>query len=144
MCAKPSSLRAKPSRGPDVSEAEISAQQPGRHRLTGHEPGDRTKSQRRGLRGSPGFTLLAAALGVMMVAIDGTIVSVANPAIQSNLGASLADIQWVTNGYLLALAITLITIGKVGDRFGHKKVFLTGVAGFAASSAAIGLSGSSR
>jgi EmrB/QacA subfamily drug resistance transporter len=93
------------------------------------------------MRGSPGLTLLAAALGVMMVALDGTIVAVANPAIQANLGASLADIQWVTNGYLLALAVTLITIGKIGDRFGHKKVFLTGIVGFAATSAAVGLSG---
>jgi len=100
-----------------------------------------TTAKRRGLRGSPGLTLLAAALGVMMVALDGTIVAVANPAIQSSLGASLADIQWVTNGYLLALAVTLITIGKIGDRFGHKKVFLTGIVGFAATSAAVGLSG---
>ena len=94
-----------------------------------------------GLRGNPALTLLAAALGVMMVALDGTIVAVANPAIQSHLHASLADIQWVTNGYLLALAVTLITIGKIGDRFGHKKVFLTGIVGFAATSAAVGLSG---
>ena len=93
-------------------------------------------------RGNPALTLLAVALGVMMVGIDGTIVAVANPAIQSHLHASLAGIQWVSNAYLLALAVSLIAIGKVGDRFGHKKVFLTGVAGFAASSAAIGLSGS--
>jgi EmrB/QacA subfamily drug resistance transporter len=92
-------------------------------------------------RGHPGLTLLSAALGVMMVAIDGTIVGVANPVIQAKLGASLADIQWVTNGYLLALAVTLITIGKIGDRFGHKKVFLIGIVGFAASSAAVGLAG---
>ena len=46
-----------------------------------------------------------------------------------------------SNAYLLALAVSLITTGKLGDRLGHKKVFLTGVAGFAASSAAIGLSG---
>jgi len=77
----------------------------------------------------------------MMVALDGTIVAVANPAIQAHLGASLADIQWVTNGYLLALAVSLITIGKVGDRFGHKKIFLAGIVGFAATSAAVGLSG---
>lgn len=77
-----------------------------------------------------------------MVAVDGTIVAVANPAIQSDLGASLTDIQWVTNGYLLALAVTLITIGKIGDRFGHKRIFLTGIVGFALTSAAIGLSGS--
>src|SRR5690348_14320510 len=100
-----------------------------------------TPAKPKGMRGSPGLTLLAAALGVMMVALDGTIVAVANPAIQAKLGASLADIQWVTNGYLLALAVTLITIGKIGDRFGHKKEFLTGIIGFAATSAAVGLSG---
>ena len=77
----------------------------------------------------------------MMVALDGTIVAVANPAIQSHLHASLAGIQWVTNAYLLALAVSLITIGKFGDRFGHRRVFVTGVIGFALSSAAIGLSG---
>jgi MFS family permease len=87
------------------------------------------------------LTLLTVALGVMMVALDGTIVAVANPAIQSHLHASLAGIQWVTNVYLLALAVSLITIGKFGDRFGHKEVFVTGVIGFALSSAAIGLSG---
>src|SRR6516225_11660777 len=94
-----------------------------------------------GLRGRPGLTLLAVALGVMMVALDGTIVAVANPAIQEHLNASLAGIQWVTNAYLLALAVSLMTMGKLGDRFGHKKVFLIGVTGFALSSAAIGLSG---
>src|SRR5437868_4197229 len=93
------------------------------------------------MRGNPALTLLAVALGVMMVGIDGTIVAVANPAIQSHLHASLAGIQWVSNAYLLALAVSLITAGKLGDRFGHKKVFTAGVAGFAASSAAIGLSG---
>jgi len=102
---------------------------------------DTKTTKRRGMRGSPLLTLLSAALGVMMVGLDGTIVAVANPAIQSKLGASLADIQWVTNGYLLALAVTLITIGKIGDRFGHKKVFLTGIVGFGATSAAVGLSG---
>jgi EmrB/QacA subfamily drug resistance transporter len=87
------------------------------------------------------LTLIAVSIGVMMVALDGTIVAVANPVIQNDLHASLADIQWVTNGYLLALAVSLITVGKIGDRFGHKKVFLIGVVGFAAASAAIGLSG---
>ena len=106
---------------------------------------DRPSSRGSGLRrwrGSPPLTLLAVALGVMMVGLDGTIVAVANPAIQSHLHASLAGIQWVSNAYLVALAVSLIPAGKAGDRFGHKKVFLAGVAGFAASSAAIGLSGS--
>ncbi|MFJ6807657.1 MFS transporter [Streptomyces anulatus] len=76
----------------------------------------------------------------MMVALDGTIVAIANPAIQKDLGASLADVQWITNGYLLALAVALITAGKLGDRFGHRQTFLIGIAGFAVSSAAIGFS----
>ena len=96
--------------------------------------------QRSGLRGHPWLTLFAVAIGVMMVALDATIVAVANPAIQTDLGASLADVQWITNGYLLALAVSLITAGKLGDRFGHRQTFLIGIAGFALTSAAIGLS----
>ncbi|MFJ6214698.1 MFS transporter [Streptomyces sp. NPDC092296] len=93
-------------------------------------------------RGHPWLTLVTVAVGVMMVALDGTIVAIANPAIQHDLGASLANIQWVTNGYLLALAVFLITAGKIGDRFGHRRTFLVGAVGFAASSAAIGFAGS--
>ena len=94
------------------------------------------------LAGQPAADAAGGGAGVMMVGLDGTIVAVANPAIQSHLHAGLAGIQWISNAYLLALAVTLIPAGEAGDRFGHKKVFLTGVAGFAASSAAIGLSGS--
>ncbi|MFJ4831292.1 MFS transporter [Streptomyces sp. NPDC088747] len=95
-----------------------------------------------GLRGHPWFTLFTVAVGVMMVALDGTIVAIANPAIQKDLGASFADVQWITNGYFLALAVTLITAGKLGDRFGHRQTFLIGVIGFAAASGAIGFSSS--
>ncbi|WP_100836042.1 MFS transporter [Kitasatospora fiedleri] len=94
------------------------------------------------LRGHPWLTLLTVAVGVMMVALDGTVVAIANPAIQHDLNASPADIQWVTSGYLLALAVFLITAGKIGDRFGHKTTFLVGAVGFAATSAAIGFAGS--
>ncbi|MFI9149371.1 MFS transporter [Streptomyces sp. NPDC053367] len=95
-----------------------------------------------GLRGHPWFTLLTVAVGVMMVALDGTIVAIANPAIGADLKANRADLQWITNGYFLALAVTLITAGKLGDRFGHRQTFLIGVVGFAAASGAIGLSSS--
>ncbi|WP_435975266.1 MFS transporter [Streptomyces sp. Qhu_M48] len=78
----------------------------------------------------------------MMVALDGTIVAIANPAIKNDLGASLAQVQWITNGYLLALAVALVTAGKLGDRFGHRQTFLIGIAGFAVASGAIGLSDS--
>jgi EmrB/QacA subfamily drug resistance transporter len=111
-------------------------------------PGDKAPSDpsggspASGLRGHPWFTLITVAVGVMMVALDGTIVAIANPAIQSDLKASFADVQWITNGYFLALAVSLITAGKLGDRFGHRQTFLIGVVGFAAASGAIGMSDS--
>lgn len=109
---------------------------------THDEPPGVRETPASGLRGRPWPTLLAVAVGVMMVALDSTIVAIANPAIQQDLHASLADVQWITNGYLLALAVSLITAGKLGDRFGHRQTFLVGVAGFAVTSAAIGLSDS--
>lgn len=90
--------------------------------------------------GNPWLVLLAVSLGVIMVMLDGTVVGIANPVIQQDLGASLSDLQWVTSGYLLALAVFLITAGKLGDLFGHKRVFLIGVTGFAVASVGIGLS----
>ncbi|MGI5160417.1 DHA2 family efflux MFS transporter permease subunit [Microbispora sp. CA-102843] len=93
-------------------------------------------------QGHPWLTLLAVSLGVIMVMLDGTVVAIANPVIQVELKATLADLQWVTSGYLLALAVFLITAGKLGDLFGHKLVFLIGVVGFALTSLAIGLSSS--
>ncbi|MDI9834531.1 MFS transporter [Streptomyces sp. KAU_LT] len=101
-------------------------------------PSDATSAK--GMRGHPWLTLITVAVGVMMVALDGTIVAIANPAIGEDLKASWSDLQWITNAYFLALAVSLITAGKLGDRFGHRQTFLIGVAGFAASSAAIGLS----
>ncbi|GGZ22456.1 MFS transporter [Streptomyces inusitatus] len=94
----------------------------------------------KGLRGHPWVTLVVVAVGVMMVALDGTIVAIANPAIADDLDATFADVQWITNGYFLALAVSLITAGKLGDRFGHRQTFLIGVVGFAIASAAIGFS----
>src|SRR3981189_919277 len=95
-----------------------------------------------GPRGHPTLTLLAVALGVMMVALDGTIVSVANPTIQRHLHASLSGLQWVTNGYLLALAVLLIVGGKLGDRYGRRLIFSIGIVGFALASLGCALSGS--
>ncbi len=106
------------------------------------DPQDSIKAPVKGLRGHPWLTLFAVAIGVMMVALDGTIVAIANPAIAKDLGATFADVQWITNAYFLALAVTLITAGKLGDRFGHRQTFLIGVVGFAAASGAIGLSDS--
>jgi EmrB/QacA subfamily drug resistance transporter len=97
-------------------------------------------SVKTGAGGNPWLVLLAVSLGVIMVMLDGTVVGIANPSIQTDLKASLSDLQWVTSGYLLALAVFLITAGKLGDLFGHKRVFLIGVGGFALSSVGIGFS----
>ncbi|WP_308214338.1 MFS transporter [Solirubrobacter ginsenosidimutans] len=83
---------------------------------------------------------MAAAFGLFMIGLDGTIVAVANPTIGHHFHASLADLQWVTNAYLLALAVTLISGGKLGDQLGRKRIFLIGTAGFALASLACGLS----
>ena len=87
-------------------------------------------------------TLVTVGLGVIMVGLDGTVVSVANPAIGRSLHASLADLQWITNAYLLALAVVLIPGGKLGDRYGRRLIFLTGVVGFALSSLGVAVIGS--
>jgi EmrB/QacA subfamily drug resistance transporter len=104
-------------------------------------PGTGGPPSRRGF-GHPWLTLVAVAFGVMMVGLDATVVAIANPAIARDLGAGLTDLQWVTNGYLLALAVSLVIAGRLADRFGRKTVFLTGVVGFAAASVMVGLAGS--
>ncbi|SNQ45672.1 Tetracenomycin C resistance and export protein [Frankia canadensis] len=88
------------------------------------------------------MTLVSVALGVIMVGLDATVVSIANPRIAEDLHASLSDLQWVTNSYLLALAVLLIPAGKLGDRFGRRRIFLIGVVGFALTSLGVGLVGS--
>lgn len=94
---------------------------------------------RRG-HGHPWLTLLSLSLGLMMVGLDGTVVSIANPTIGKDLHASLSGLQWVTNGYLLAIAALLVTGGKLGDMLGRKRMFLMGVAVFALASLGCGLS----
>lgn len=105
------------------------------------EPAQAEKRSARAGFGHPWLTLIAVALGVMMVGLDATVVSIANPAIAKDLHADLAGLQWVTNGYLLALAVSLIPAGKIADRFGRKKTFIAGVIGFAVASVMVGLSG---
>ncbi|MGW7073615.1 MFS transporter [Streptomyces sp. NPDC054855] len=95
-----------------------------------------------GRRANPWLTLIAVAFGLFMVQLDASVVAIANPEIGRALAASTADLQWVTNAYLLALAASLILGGKLGDRFGRRTFYLVGVVGFTLASVAIGLSGS--
>jgi len=76
------------------------------------------------------LTLVAAILGSGVAAIDGTIVNVALPAIERDLGGGLPAQQWVSNGYLLALGSLILIGGSLGDIYGERRVFTIGVAGF--------------
>lgn len=74
-----------------------------------------------------------------MALLDGTVVNVALVRIGSDLDASLGDLQWISNGYLLTMAALILLGGSLGDRFGRRRVFVIGVVWFAAASAACGL-----
>lgn len=86
------------------------------------------------------WILAATILGSSLAFIDSTVVNVALPALQSALGATLAQIQWVVESYALTLAALLLTGGSLGDLRGHRPVFAAGVIVFAAASAWCGLS----
>jgi EmrB/QacA subfamily drug resistance transporter len=85
------------------------------------------------------WTLVAAALGLGMNVLDGTVVNVALPSIQRDLHSSFSTVQWVVNAYFLSFAILLATGGRLGDIFGRRRIFLIGVAVFAAASAGCGV-----
>src|SRR5919109_5544199 len=85
------------------------------------------------------LTLLAAILGSGVATIDGSIVSVALPAIERDLGGGLAAQQWVSNAYLLALGSLILVGGSLGDIYGERRVFAIGVAAFGVLSLACAL-----
>jgi EmrB/QacA subfamily drug resistance transporter len=78
-------------------------------------------------------------LAFFMDVLDTTIVNVAIPSIQANLGASYSSIQWIIAGYSLTFALFLITGGRLGDIFGYKTLFIVGMAGFTIASGLSGL-----
>ncbi len=78
--------------------------------------------------------LLATVLGSAVAALDATVVNIALPRIARDLGADVADVQWISNGYLLSLASLILLGGALGDRYGRRRVFLVGVGWFAAAS----------
>jgi EmrB/QacA subfamily drug resistance transporter len=78
----------------------------------------------------------AACLAAVMDLLDSTIAQVAAPAIRADLGGSYLIIEWVTAGYTLAMAVGLLTGGRLGDLYGRKRMLLVGIAGFMVASAA--------
>ncbi|MDB5178951.1 MAG: drug resistance transporter, EmrB/QacA subfamily [Patescibacteria group bacterium] len=85
------------------------------------------------------LTLTATVLGSGLVVLDGTIVNVALPAIASSLHTDYAGLQWIVDGYLLTLSALILLGGSLGDIFGEKRLFQTGVIGFALTSLFCGL-----
>lgn len=80
------------------------------------------------------FVLIAAILASSMGFIDGSVISIAIPAIRANLGATLADAQWISNGYLLFLSALILLGGAAGDRFGLRTTFGLGITVFVLAS----------
>jgi EmrB/QacA subfamily drug resistance transporter len=85
------------------------------------------------------WTLGAMCFALFMIMLDNTVVNVALPSIQDDLGASLSGLEWTVNAYTLTFAVLLVTGGRLGDILGRRRMFLFGVVVFALSSAAIGL-----
>ena len=81
------------------------------------------------------LTLATVILGSGVAILDGTVVNIALRTIGTDLDADLADLQWVLNGYLLSMASLILVGGALGDRLGRRRMYLTGIAGFAVTSA---------
>src|SRR6201993_1186006 len=90
------------------------------------------------------WILAATILASSMAFIDGTVVNVALPALQTNLNATAADVQWVIESYALLLSALLLVGGSLGDHYGRRHVFLLGVVVFAVASGLCGLAGDIR
>src|SRR5256712_14190656 len=85
------------------------------------------------------LALLVLCSGMLMIVLDQTVVNVALPAIQRDLGFSQANLAWVVNAYLIAFGGLLLLAGRLGDLVGRRQVFLTGLAVFTGASLLCGL-----
>jgi MFS family permease len=94
-------------------------------------------AQRAGAPARPGsnwWTLVAVCLGIFMLLLDITIVTVALPDIQRGLGSSFSGLQWIVDAYALTLAAFLLTVGSLSDMYGRRLLFLIGLVVFTGAS----------
>jgi EmrB/QacA subfamily drug resistance transporter len=75
----------------------------------------------------PWWTLVGACSGLFLLMLDSTVVALALSSVRVDLGAGAAELQWVMNGYLLTIAVLVVTAGRLGDMFGRKRVFVAGM-----------------
>ena len=88
------------------------------------------------------WTLAAVAFGLFMIMLDNTVVNVALPSIQQDLGVGISELEWVVTGYALTFAALMLIGGKLADMFGRRLIFVVGMAVFTLASLACGLSDS--
>ena len=80
------------------------------------------------------LALAALTLSVLIVGLDGTVINVALPTMAGELHADSSQLQWIGGGYLLALSVAMLPVGRLGDRYGHKRLLLSGIALFGLAS----------
>src|ERR671917_1835501 len=90
---------------------------------------------------NPWLILLVLCGAIFMLLLDTTIVNVAQQKIKEGLNADLSQIQWILDSYILAFAVLMLSFGRIGDIFGRKQMFITGMAVFIAASGLCGISG---
>jgi EmrB/QacA subfamily drug resistance transporter len=88
------------------------------------------------------FTLAAVSFGLFMIMLDNTVVNVALPSIQRDLGTDLSQLQWIVTGYALTFAALMLIGGKVADAYGRRLIFVVGIVVFTTASLWCGLAGS--
>ena len=86
------------------------------------------------------WTLGAVSFGLFMIMLDNTVVNVALPSIQRDLGVGLSELEWIVSGYALTFAALMLIGGKLADAYGRRLLFVVGIAVFTAASLACGLS----
>src|ERR1700716_2819737 len=90
------------------------------------------------------WTLAAVAVGLFMIMLDNTVVNVALPSIQADLGISLSELEWVVNAYALTFGVLLLSGGKLADLLGRGAMFIAGLIIFTVASLGCGLAGNAN
>src|SRR5512137_3137491 len=84
------------------------------------------------------LVLATVCFGLFMINLDGNVVNLAMPTIIRQFGATLSRMEWISNAYMLTFAVFLITLGRLGDQIGRKRLFLAGMVFFTLGSALCG------